>query len=179
MLISPEYKKLNAQLHDDRDDYGSNGQRHADAVAHYAENYLCSSILDYGCGKGTLAKAMRERFNRDVAEYDPCIEGKDALPEPADLVVCTDVLEHIEPEMLDNVLNHLRDLTKNIGLFLVHTGPAKKILQDGRNAHLIQQHPHWWLQKIIYRWDLVSFTRLKDGFCVTVQAKKWQASSMQ
>ena len=40
-----------------------------------------ASLLDYGCGKGTLKPAIAS-INPDltVLEYDPAIPGKDALP---------------------------------------------------------------------------------------------------
>ena len=47
---------------------------------------------------------MDLRLTFEIKEYDPAIPGKDSLPEPADIVVCSDVLEHIEPNYLLNVL---------------------------------------------------------------------------
>ena len=32
---------------------------------------------------------------------------------------------------------------------LLATGPAEKMLPDGRNAHLIQQPKQWWLDKVV------------------------------
>ena len=64
------------------------------------------------------------------------------------LVCCIDVLEHVEPHLLDNVLTDLRRVTQNVGFFTVHTGRAVKTLSDGRNAHLIQQSATWWLTKL-------------------------------
>jgi hypothetical protein len=83
-------------------------------------------------------------------------------------VVCTDVLEHVEPEYLDSVLDELQRVTRNVGFFVVHTGAAMNHLPDGRNAHLIQQPPEWWLPKIIQRWKLITFQRWPNGFFVVV-----------
>ncbi len=84
---------------------------------------LCAqSVLDYGCGKGTLAEAV----SFEIREYDPAIAGKDENPLPADLVICTDALEHIEPEYLDAVLVHIASLTRMAAFFVVHTGRAQK-----------------------------------------------------
>jgi hypothetical protein len=102
------------------------------------------SVLDYGCGKGGLGRAIP--FG--ICEYDPAIAGKESSPKPADLVVCTDVLEHIEPECLVYVLADLRRVTRKIGYFVIHTGPAQKHLADGRNAHLIQRDRMWWKKKL-------------------------------
>jgi hypothetical protein len=42
------------------------------------------------------------------------------------------------------VLNDIQRCVKKIGYFTIGIGPAKKILADGRNAHLIQKKPDWW-----------------------------------
>jgi hypothetical protein len=142
--ISAEYVQLNADLHRTNLAYGVGGGKHADTVLRIAKKMETSSILDYGCGKGYLAKAIPF----PIWEYDPAIPGKEASPRPADLVVSTDVLEHIEPERLNVVLDDLRRVTKRIGYFTIHTGAAQKTLADGRNAHLIQQDKAWWKHKL-------------------------------
>ena len=65
--------------------------------------------------------------------YDPGVPEYADKPSPAEFVFCCDVLEHIEPEYLDDVLDHLEELTEKILFATVHTGPAGKILSDGRN----------------------------------------------
>ena len=60
-----------------------------------------------------------------------------------DMVVCTDVLEHVEPAKLDAVLDHIWRLTGRVAYFVIDTRPANAILPDGRNAHL-SLHDHWW-----------------------------------
>jgi hypothetical protein len=77
-------------------------------------------------------------------------------------VVCTDVLEHIEPELIDNVLDHLKDLTRKVAFLAIATRPARKNLADGRNAHLIIQPSSWWLAKLFYRFNIVSFEANDD-----------------
>src|SRR5262245_5174458 len=109
MLISPEYLALQKELHA-AGNYGT-GVQTKDAnewVRKVAP--IGSSVLDYGCGQGTLKAALGADY--DVREYDPAVEGKTANPDRADYVTCIDVLEHIEPECLDLVINHLKVLTK-------------------------------------------------------------------
>jgi uncharacterized Rossmann fold enzyme len=138
--ITQEYVELNKKLHEINHDYGGHGDRYAKIVRKLAETNGIKSILDYGCGKGALAEAL----DVPIWEYDPGIEGKEAAPRPADLVVCTDVLEHIEPELLPAVLEDLKRVIKVTGFFAIHTGAAGKTLPDGRNTHLIQQGMDWW-----------------------------------
>ena len=143
-LISAEYRALNAKLHTEHLAYGVGGGKHADTVLKLATSIKTHSILDYGCGKGYLAKAI----SFPIWEYDPAIPAKSDLPRPANLVVCTDVLEHIEPQLLNHVLADLRRCTKQIGFFVIHTRAAQKVLPDGRNTHLIQQGKAWWKAKL-------------------------------
>lgn len=149
-VISEEYRALNQQLHDTNSYYGTSGVRHVETVIKLAESIKTQSILDYGCGKGLLAKGLPF----PIWEYDPAIEGKQELPRPADLVVCTDVLEHIEPDRLRAVLQDLARCTRKVGYFTINTGPAKKFLPDGRNAHLIQKDKEWWAQKLSAYFDI-------------------------
>ena len=165
MLITPEYRELNAKLHDRNPGYGAGyaSSTWYPHISQFAKLLNASSILDYGCGKGQLGKSLSAWV---VKGYDPAIPGRDDAPEPADLVVCTDVLEHIEPECLDAVMDDLKRLTIK-GIFLtVALHPASKFLEDGRNAHLIQQKSEWWLPKIQARWDMRFFQAQVKDFVV-------------
>lgn len=163
MLITEDYRALNRALHESRDDYGRSGHRWAPLVERLILEIDARSVLDYGAGKGTLAAAFAPGR---IRQYDPCVPGLDQPPEPADLVVCTDVLEHIEPECLDDVLDDLARVTERIALLVVATRPAVKTLPDGRNAHLIQQPATWWLPRILARFDLHCFEEGRGEFVV-------------
>lgn len=143
MLITEEYRELNARLHRTNEHYGTSGQKYAAAVAELMKEHG-PDVLDYGCGKRTLQQAL----NLPIRNYDPALPEYSAKPEPADIVACTDVLEHIEPACLDEMLRDLRRCTKKVAFVTIATGPAKKFLADGRNAHLIQQGSRWWLPKL-------------------------------
>lgn len=144
-LISADYRKLNAQLHRENLAYGVGGGKHADTVKKLVATLKPPvSVLDYGCGKGYLAKALPFA----IWEYDPAVPGKEEPPRPADLVVCTDVLEHVEPEKIAHVLWHLATVTRQVGYFVIHTGPSMKTLADGRNSHLLQRDREWWSREL-------------------------------
>jgi hypothetical protein len=76
------------------------------------------------------------------------------------------VLEHIEPELLDNVLDDLQRVVEYFGFFTVHTGPAVKVLSDGRNAHLTQEDYTWWMPKFWARFQVHQMTHVPSGFTV-------------
>ena len=167
LLISDEYLVLNRELHS-RGGYGVSGAKWADEVHGLADMMGAISVLDYGCGKGLLKRALiRHGGKYAVREYDPAIAGKDARPAPADVVVCGDVLEHIEPDCLEAVLDDLRKLAVRAVFLVIATRPAVKTLADGRNAHLIVA-PAWvWMQHLGARWQAMHF-RGNDGEFVFV-----------
>ena len=155
-------------------DYGVASVGYAPLVAQVIEQLGVTELLDYGAGKGRLGETLRKHLRRplNIRHYDPAIPQWSAAPEPCMFVACIDVLEHIEPALLENVLDDLKRVTAGAGVFTVHTGPAVKILPDGRNAHLIQQPPEWWLPEILKRFELVTFNRVPQGFWVGVERKK-------
>ncbi len=160
MLITPNYAELNARLHDVRPDYGTSGQRWAATVDRLANWIGACSILDYGCGKQTLAAALPQR---KITGYDPALPGLDIAPSPADLVVCTDVLEHVEPECIEEVLDDLCRITSKLAFVTVATRPAVKTLADGRNAHLTVQPLSWWRSRFESRFDILQVRELKGS----------------
>ena len=171
-LISTAYRQLQRKLHENPD-YGTASTHFAPFVASVVTAVNATELLDYGAGKGRLQQALTPLLKQPlrVVHYDPAIDEWSATPAPAGFVACIDVLEHIEPPLLDNVLDDLQRVTAGFGVFTVHTGPAMKHLADGRNAHLIQQGPAWWLPKMLARFDLVQFNRIEQGFIVVVQHK--------
>lgn len=161
MLITSEYKELQKQFHIDRPDYGTSSPRHVDFILGLAEKMGSRSILDYGCGKAGLQKGLPF----PIFNYDPCIPEYSVRPTGQfDIVVCTDVLEHIEMDCLADVLGDLQALTGQVIFLNVATRPAGKFLPDGRNAHLIQQPGSWWLRHLLPYFELTSFQIGKGEF---------------
>ena len=169
MTISAAYKAEQQRMHREMPNYGVASVEFAPRVSHIINSTGISQILDYGAGKGRLGQSLELHHPATVTMYDPGIPGIDEPPEPHDMVCCIDVLEHIEPEHLDSVLDDLQRVTKRIGFFTIHTGPAAKVLSDGRNAHLIQAGPEWWLPKLMARFELHAYNRVNsNGFLVIV-----------
>lgn len=167
MLITPEYLALNAELHARSSSYGTSGHKWADKVHSLAHQCGAMTVLDYGCGRGTLGAALRDKYPEWAGiflEYDPAIPGKDEKPPRTDLVVCGDVLEHIEPDCLYAVLDDIRGLARKAVFLVVATVPAVKVLADGRNAHLIVESIEWWLPKLMMRWRVALLRDLGGEF---------------
>jgi FkbM family methyltransferase len=142
--ISKEYIELNRKLHEDNPSYGMGGSKYVNTVLELSKANKTTSILDYGCGKGMLAKGLPF----PIWEYDPAVLGKTTVPKPADIVVCTDVLEHIEQDKLMIVLQDLKRCVKQVGYFVISTRKAVKTYANGENAHLIVQGKDWWEKKL-------------------------------
>lgn len=143
-VASPYYRAQLIELHR-RQSWGNAGKSHKDPIERLAVEISAATILDYGCGTGSLAAAM---LPRRVSGYDPGIPGCSGMPKPCELVVCTDVLEHIEPDPIDAVLDHIFRLTGKAAYFVIATRPAKAILPDGRNAHICLHDAPWWLEQL-------------------------------
>jgi 2-polyprenyl-3-methyl-5-hydroxy-6-metoxy-1,4-benzoquinol methylase len=167
-MISEAYRKEQERLHENPN-YGVASIGYAPIVSDLINKIGITELLDYGAGKGNLAKHLNVNHNVEVKHYDPGRPEWADTPDSAQMVACIDVLEHIEPEYLDAVLDELRRCVEFYGFFTVHTGPAIKVLSDGRNAHLIQEHPSWWLPKIMSRFELIQFVAQPNGFYVVVK----------
>ena len=146
-MISEEYAEQNRRLHAQEKYYGSFGGKWAPAVLQLCSTHETMDVLEYGCGKATLN--LQLPFS--IHSYDPAIRKYSDSPSRADIVVCTDVMEHVEPEYTLDVLDALRDLTAKVLLVNIATRAAEKTLPDGRNAHLVVEKASWWLERLEQR----------------------------
>lgn len=151
MLITDGYIEEQKVLHFKHlhsNKYGSGGPQFAELINGICAEQNIHELLDYGCGKAVLQKCLNASIH--YQGYDPAIEQYSALPQPSDLVVCLDVLEHIEPECLKDVLQHLAWLSKRLLFVSISMQQAQsgRFLSDGRNAHLIIENDTWWKDKM-------------------------------
>lgn len=163
-LISAEYQAQQQHLHETTE-YGTMAQHYGPLVTQIVEKLEITHLLDYGCGKRMgLLKTLKTKRKLTYQGYDPGagVPELATAPIPAQMVCCIDVLEHIEPQFLENVLDHLTKLTEVVAFLSIHTGPAAKTLTDGRNAHLTQQPIEWWIPKLISRWDIQTMQKVGD-----------------
>jgi hypothetical protein len=177
--ISENYRTQQAALHA-AGNYGLAALQYGKPVRELLEICGARTLLDYGCGsKRSLLQALELPDGVAYEGYDPAVPAYAKPPSPAQLVACIDVLEHIEPEFLDNVLDELGALCDPLGFFTIHTGPAGKVLMDGRNAHLIQQPASWWLPRLQQRFKLLRVQDVPNGFAVVVQSLSSSATIPQ
>ena len=147
--ISKEYSTLMSQMHSDKATFGGDIKAFR-VIDRLIIKYKIKSIIDYGCGKGDLMFNIREKYPKiEVFGFDPGNPDFAILPtKQYQMIITSDVMEHIEPRFLNNVLEHINSLFTDIGYFYIATSPSKKDLSNGRNAHLIVAGPDYWREKI-------------------------------
>ncbi|MFQ5730969.1 MAG: tetratricopeptide repeat protein [Planctomycetaceae bacterium] len=131
----------------------------------------CRTILDAGCGSGKLMQMLMTEHADEFAVHgfdisenclDPffddvrqdvltvgCLWNPDDLPGEYDAVLCTDVMEHIPPERVPDVLANLRRCTRKfayVAIALFPDGFGPKLL--GEPLHLTVRPPNWWFAKL-------------------------------
>lgn len=125
------------------------------------------TYLEFGCGQGRVAQIMA-RMGKDVRMVDiasncldqtvadelgdrfVCSPIKDYRGNPADIVYCADVLEHIQPEDLEDSLNVIRDHTQGCAIFIIS---HKEDTFQGKNLHLSVMPKE--------KWELLIFPRFR------------------
>ncbi|MEZ5907490.1 MAG: hypothetical protein R3D31_01695 [Hyphomicrobiaceae bacterium] len=128
--------------------YGTSSVKYVRYLRPWIRLLAPRSILDYGCGQSLFIDMLNLGPAVALHRYDPAIPAFATLPpEPADLLVNIDVLEHIPEVSLDPVLNEMRTAARN-AILVIDTVPAKHTLPDGRNAHVNVKSPEWWRQKL-------------------------------
>lgn len=173
--ITEEYRKLQQELHQNPN-YGVASLAFAPLVAELIRQAGVRSVSDYGAGKKNLLKGLTQAGISGIQyqPYDPAFPEY-GPPQSADLVCCIDVLEHIEPDLIDNVIDELARITTGVGFFSIHMGPAGKVLSDGRNAHLIQKPSSWWLPKLVRHFEIAQLqthNTMGNGIWVIVKPRE-------
>lgn len=143
--ITVNYKNLNNLKHKQVPTWGTTSAKYEEVVAKFCKSVEAKTALDYGCGKGKLN--FPEEV--EVRRYDPAIEEYQKCPEnPADLVTCIDVMEHVEAEFVGPVLDHISKLTSKKAFFVISTRLAHHKLPNGWNTHRTVRAPDWWLSRL-------------------------------
>lgn len=162
-LLSERYRKVLEHEHA-HSEWGVTGWGHAPHVHAIMVQEGLSTLLDYGSGQGKLGHWFAKNAPRvDLREYEPGIPKRAALPIPAEIVACIDVMEHIEPECVIDVLDHIQSLAQHRVYFNISMRLAGRILNDGRNAHLTIQPYEWWTALLKERWNETKFSLARDG----------------
>lgn len=114
------------------------------------------TLLDFGCGKSKAVDRVASRLRLKAYRYDPAIAGLETLPvQSADVVMNTDVLEHLDRNEVGMLLTDVRKLSDR-AFFNIATAPAGKKLPNGENAHSTVEPPEWWEARLLEHFDTVT-----------------------
>lgn len=148
-FASPAYRNELRAAHADhfgspvKGKWGRSGSRHWPLVKEFADRLQAKWILDYGSGAETFApEAIAAGYRVEMFDVGT---DKIALPKQVDVSFSSDVLEHVEPEKIENVMRFLYLIARKGGWHKIALKPANKILPlTGRNAHILLRSPDWW-----------------------------------
>ena len=151
------------------------------------KNNNIKSILDYGCGK---AKFHNILFNNkktpgspigiEITKYDPAVEEysiKPLLSNKFELVLCIDVMEHVQEDRIEEVLQDIFNYGNQV-FMTITCYPATQILPNGLNAHYTVKEPDWWKEKLKKYENkcIVIFQTKPDRSKITINKEEWVPS---
>jgi hypothetical protein len=140
MLISAKHQAQYQQHYKARPTKAA-ANAHLAQILQFAHEVGAATILDYGCGGHASIDGYCALL---VQNYDPGIPAYSELPTPADLVVCLDVLEHVEADCIEEVIAHIRLLALK-GIFLtISCRESPKKLPDGSPWHIFVRDEKYW-----------------------------------
>lgn len=124
--------------------------------------WTVEKILDVGCGQGNYARHLQDKgFSVLGLEYsqvccdkyltdiphicDSIVEYVKKPIEPFDVVICIDVLEHLNYEDIPSVLEGFSKIADYAILGIANHSD----IQDGEELHIIQQPVIWWIEQLL------------------------------
>ena len=136
-------------LHATDSSYGPSNSARRDKkdIIDFFNKHSCKTVLDFGCGKGKLIEVLNNS-GFECKGYDPALPQFETFPsESFDAVVCTDVLEHLD-ETLNDELKLILSVSPKCIYFNVAFDKAR-MLPDGKTPrHSLMKPPAWWLEKL-------------------------------
>lgn len=152
--LVPEYRKMAKAGSDNF--HGCSILQHADSIGKMVRLLRVKTYLDFGCGRADAYRSPHKLWHhlgldrKNVTLYDPAFGRDDTLP-PAgrkfDLVVCSDVLEHLPEEEVDAFIDRLFGYARHGVWSSVCCRKAKKFFPDGTNLHVTVKSFGWWFEK--------------------------------
>ena len=125
-----------------------------------------SRVLDYGCAKGFLVKALRELEIKadgcDISKYAlsfapegcwNCDDEKEWEGRKGSYthIICKDTLEHLSPARLDSLLKRLRSMA-SVFMCVVPMGDSGTYRIPEYHldrSHIIAENEQWWMSRFI------------------------------
>ena len=122
-------------------------------------NFKFKTCVDYGCAKGFLVNALRivgcDAWGEDISEYavencHPNVRDYVSLPNDKqyDLLICKDVLEHVEVEDIPSVLQKFKKKSKQF-FFVIPLGDDDRFRireYEVDITHVTKKDEEWWIK---------------------------------
>lgn len=145
------------------------GTRHVDKAIKAFAMKEGDTVIDYGTGTGRAAMMFKEA-GMDVTGIDHAMNCLDSgvdipllvcclweLPDiTADVAYCTDVMEHIPDEYIDDVFKGIA-LRSPVAFFAIDTGKDNCGKVIGETLHVSIHEPEWWLAKLNNYYDSIDY----------------------
>jgi len=135
------------------------------------------TLLDLGCGTGKCSQRF-SNWGADVTAVDfanncldiwvdvrfenCCLWDDENMPY-ADYGFCTDVMEHIPPERVQDTLRTISKHCNKAVFFQVATRPDKMGKLIGETLHLTVKSYHWWESAMEKHWETVNILSANNG----------------
>ena len=146
------------------------------------KEFTFKTCVDYGCAKGFLVNALRiigiDAYGEDISEYavencHPNVREYVSLPTDKyyDLLICKDVLEHVEEEDLPEVLQFLKKKSNQF-FFVVPVGDEDRFRireYEVDITHVTKKNEEWWIKLFEYQ----GFELLKFSYSLGSIKQKW------
>jgi SAM-dependent methyltransferase len=127
----------------------------------FAENALDDDVRDI-----TVTQPDRLKFiQHDLNKMPP-------ISKPAVYGYCTDVMEHLPEDEVDNVLNNILNSAHNV-FFCIDTQPDVMGARIGEPLHLTVKPYNWWLDKFKERKCYINWSKDFDGQKCVFYVSSW------
>lgn len=157
-----DYIKQYELLYKRKKNYGKTSIKLYDMLKKIINDLNILSVLDYGCGKSKLLDLIKKNKKIKIYRYDPAIKKYSKLTKnKTDLVICTDVLQHVPLYDLDRVLKEIKSKGIYI-LFYIKCTNHKTKLPNKTYANCTVYDKKWWLEKLSNYYDDIKEIKISD-----------------
>lgn len=142
-----------AALHRQGKFLGLSVLKFADEIGELIKQCGCETLLDYGSGQGHQylpPHSLDKKWGVEVQCYDPAVDGMNTFNSAwsFDAVICSDVLEHIPEDQVQQTLGLVFGFAKRLVFLTVCCRAARKTFPDGSNVHVTIKPYDWWFDAI-------------------------------
>ena len=172
-------------------------EEHAQGIDEYRrvadvvhQTFDFKTVLDVGCGPGFAIHRLAELGHdvrgidgsKNALTYSPIadrisiadITYENQVVEPRDIVICTEVAEHLESRHADTLVELLTNAAET-AIFFTAAPPGQ-----GGHDHVNEQPPAYWIEKFLKRgWalDESATTAVRVGLQRVIQWQHWYTSN--